>query len=81
MSKFDSMWAILVGIQQYPVESKVDPVNGALKDVDRMHDLLVHDMGVQENHVVMLKDQEATRAKLLQTFQYELSLVLCGYLT
>jgi hypothetical protein len=62
------MWAILVGIEHYSSDS-VPPVTGAVHDVDRMYNLLVQEMGVPPDHIMVLKNEAATRYGILHAFE------------
>jgi hypothetical protein len=64
-----SMWALLVGIETYQGDI-TDRVTGALRDVERMWDLLAHDMHIPPDHIIVLKNEEATREGILNGFRF-----------
>jgi hypothetical protein len=63
-----TLWALLVGIDNYPIE----PINGALADVDKVYNYLVYERGVRPECIQVLRDEEATRASIIAAFQRHL---------
>jgi Caspase domain len=51
-------WALLIGIDQYPYVSKL---TGCVNDVDAMRQVLTGPFGFPEEHVTILKDDQATQ--------------------
>ncbi len=63
-----SFWALLVGIDEYQAES-VQDLNGCVNDVEAMRIFLLNQLGIPENHIRMLTNQQATRAAILHSFE------------
>ncbi|MBO3460647.1 caspase family protein [Aetokthonos hydrillicola Thurmond2011] len=61
-----SFWALLIGIDIYQTEKNL---RGCVNDVTAMRVFLINQLGVPEDHIRTLTNQEATRANILQTFQ------------
>ena len=69
--------ALLVGIGDYPGSSATDlkirglwyQLRGAVNDVLLQQELLKHRFGFAENDIVVLTDQDATRANILDHFE------------
>jgi hypothetical protein len=55
------LWAVLVGIEKYPML----PVHGAIADVNAVYEYLVRERGVRPECIQVLRDEEATRASIL----------------
>lgn len=64
--------ALLVGVNAYPEESLIPPLNGCLTDVELQYQLLVHRFGFNPADIVKLTDQQATRQGILTTFEEHL---------
>ncbi|MFB2894652.1 caspase family protein [Aerosakkonemataceae cyanobacterium BLCC-F50] len=62
-----SLWALLIGIDEYL--KKEDNLRGCVNDVEAMRIFLINQLGVPENHIRLLTNQEATRANILQAFE------------
>src|SRR6266478_6663889 len=63
-----SFWALLVGIDEYQAES-VPNLNGCVNDIEAMRVFLMNQFGVPEDHILLLSNQQATRAAILQSFE------------
>ncbi|NMF63354.1 caspase family protein [Brasilonema octagenarum] len=61
-----SLWALLIGIDEY---LHINNLNGCVNDVEAMRIYLRNQLGVPENQIRVLTNQEATRANILQNFQ------------
>jgi len=64
--------ALLVGINDYPLESQFAPLNGCVNDVELQYHLLVHRFGFNPADIVKLTDAQATRDGLLTAFEEHL---------
>ncbi|KAG6824172.1 hypothetical protein H0H92_007787 [Tricholoma furcatifolium] len=62
-----SLYAVVIGINQYK-DSNVRDLLGAVADADAISDFL-RDIGVPPNRIVNLRDEEATRKKILQALR------------
>ena len=62
-------WALLVGIDTY---RNLADLGGAANDVTDMKDLLIKKMGFPEDNVVVLVNEKATRAAILQAMEQDL---------
>jgi len=60
------LWALLIGIDEY---LHVTNLRGCVNDVEAMRVFLTDQLGVPEDHIRILANQEATRANILQAFQ------------
>lgn len=54
-------YAMLVGINKYPG----NPLNGCVNDVTKLREMLVRDFGFLAENVLLLTDEQATRANIL----------------
>ncbi|MET0626121.1 MAG: caspase family protein, partial [Pyrinomonadaceae bacterium] len=54
-------YAMLVGINKYPG----NPLNGCVNDVTKLREMLVKDFGFPAENVLLLTDEQATRANIL----------------
>src|SRR5438876_11780237 len=63
-----SFWALLVGIDEYQGEG-VPNLNGCVNDVEAMRVFLMNQLGVPEDHILLLSNRQATRAAILQSFE------------
>ncbi|NEU71469.1 hypothetical protein PI95_002460 [Hassallia byssoidea VB512170] len=61
-----SLWALLIGIDEY---LHIQNLNGCVNDVKAMRIYLINQLGVPENQIRVLTNQEATRTNILQTFK------------
>ncbi len=65
--------ALLVGIDKYlGGDRQLFPLSGCNTDVDLQHELLTHRFGFQETDIKILRDGDATRDRILETFQTHL---------
>lgn len=64
--------ALLVGINEYPASTGQAPLNGCVNDVEMQYYLLVHRFGFSPNDIVKLTDGQATRDRILSTFDSHL---------
>jgi hypothetical protein len=62
------IWCLLVGIDNYPLE----PISGAIADVNSVYHHLVHERGVPPACIQVLRDEEATRESILGAFDRHL---------
>lgn len=56
-----SKYAMLVGINKYPG----NPLSGCVNDVTKLREMLVKDFGFPAENVLLLTDEQATRANIL----------------
>lgn len=61
-------FALLVGIDKY----KVNPLSSCVQDVVDMKQVLIEKFGFKESQIVTLKDEEATRERILTNFREHL---------
>lgn len=61
-----SIWALLVGIDQYLVEGNL---RGCVNDVEAMQVFLINQLNVPENHIRILTNKDATRQNIIYTFK------------
>ena len=64
-SSGSSLWALLVGIDGYKA---VNRLNGCVNDVEAMRTFLINQR-IPEDHILVLTDQQASRAAILRTFE------------
>ena len=64
--------ALLVGINAYPESSGMAPLDGCVNDVEMQYHLLVHRFGFSPSNIVKLTDGQATRDRILNTFDSHL---------
>ncbi|NER79775.1 MAG: caspase family protein, partial [Leptolyngbya sp. SIO1D8] len=62
-----NLYALLVGINEYRAVSKL---RGCVNDVEAVEQFLLEKCHVPEAHIRTLKDEEATRQNILDTFQH-----------
>lgn len=69
-----NMLALLVGIDDYADNSSFSDLDGALNDVVDMKSLLIENFGFpdDEEHIMVLTDNCATRSNIVRTFQRHL---------
>jgi hypothetical protein len=58
------IFALLVGIDDYPL----DPITGAVRDVENVYNYLRYDRGVNAEAIVVLTNAQATRRAILDAF-------------
>lgn len=63
-----SIWAFLVGINEHRSE-RIAWLRGCVNDVEAMSIFLETHLSVSHDHIRILTNQQATRARILQTFQ------------
>jgi hypothetical protein len=61
-----AIWALLIGIDDYKAVSRL---RGCVNDVDAVRTLLTNRYGVPEDHIRLLTNEAATRARILREFQ------------
>ena len=62
---YQESWAILIGINRYKY---VDMLDYAVSDADSMRSLLIRRFGFRPKKVMVLRDEEATKAKITEAF-------------
>ena len=62
-------WALLVGIDQYE-DATIPNLQSAVKDAERMQQLLIHVYGFSPANVTLLKNEDATLDAFLQSFEH-----------
>lgn len=70
------IFALLVGINQYPEE--VNNLRGCVQDVENIRDLLVTQYKVPETHIMCLTDAAASREAVINGFRTHLSQAQAG---
>jgi len=58
-------WALLIGINRYPNFAPRGQLSGCVNDVEVMRQVLVNSFNFSENHVAVLKDEQASREGIL----------------
>lgn len=58
-------WALLIGINEYPLLKPRGQLTGCINDVEVMSQTLRQQFGFPEDHVTILRDSEATREGIL----------------
>jgi hypothetical protein len=58
-------WALLIGINRYPNFAPRGQLTGCVNDVEVMRQVLVNSFNFPENHVAVLKDEQASREGIL----------------
>ena len=61
-------YALLIGIKDYPPKGAEGDLPGCDLDVDSMHELLRDSFGMPEDHIVMLRDLDATKPAIERAF-------------
>jgi len=61
-----NLWALLIGIDEY---LRATNLSGCVNDVEAMRVFLMNQLGVPEDHIRVLTNQEASRANILESFQ------------
>ncbi len=59
-------WAVLIGVEDY-ADSKVTSLNYSVDDVDALRQVLIDHAGYKAENITVLKDGEATAAKVRST--------------
>ncbi len=59
-------WAVLIGVEKYS-DPKVGELKYAADDVDKLREVLIGHAGYQADHIIVLKDADATAAKVRST--------------
>ncbi|KEP48795.1 mycorrhiza-upregulated peptidase C14 [Rhizoctonia solani 123E] len=61
-----ALYALVIGINSYP---NIIPLKGAVNDADEMSNFLTSDLKVPQDHIINLRDESATRAKIIKGFR------------
>lgn len=61
-------WAIVIGINKYPGLPAQYQLNYAVADADAVAEMLQHKFGFPESNIIILKDEEATKNRILEAF-------------
>lgn len=64
--------ALLVGINAYPKNSQLPPLQGCITDVELQRNLLIYRFGFNPGDILTLTDSQATRQGILQAFEQHL---------
>lgn len=78
-------WALLIGINKYPLLAPYYQLSGCVNDVELMADILQHSFGFPAKQITLLKDEQATRDGILAAMNQlveqagENDIVLLGY--
>ncbi|KAJ1301201.1 hypothetical protein OPQ81_003611 [Rhizoctonia solani] len=64
--KIQKLYSLLIGIDTYP---SLDVLKGAVNDANDMARYLMSDLGIPPNQVVNLRNEEATRKRIIQEIQ------------
>lgn len=62
------MFAVIVGVDEYK-DSYIPRLSGAVADADAVRDFLVSTFGVATNHMVNLRNSEATKTRITQALE------------
>ncbi|KAG8706557.1 hypothetical protein FRC09_002354 [Ceratobasidium sp. 395] len=60
------LYALVIGINSYP---KLKPLTGAVADAAAMEDFLITDLKVPPDHIINLRNGQATRGGIIQAFR------------
>ena len=71
-------WALLIGINSYPLLSASAQLRGCVNDVEVLSDTLQAHFGFAQEQVVILRDEQATRAGILGALDALLQVVQTG---
>lgn len=63
-----SLFALIIGINKYK-DPDVPDLHGAVPDANEVQKFLISKVGVAENRIVILRDAEATREKIVHAIQ------------
>ncbi|KAF9041697.1 caspase domain-containing protein [Rhodocollybia butyracea] len=66
---FDNLWALVIGIEEYESITGYDRLQGPGADVDGVEYFLLEELQVPEENVLILRDGEATRDKIIDSFE------------
>jgi hypothetical protein len=72
------LYALLVGINDYPDGVGTPKLSGCLNDVDHFHDYLKESVGKEDLAVEVLKDRDATRESIIRQFRKHLGRARAG---
>lgn len=61
---YRTKWAIIVGINKYAKNSKLESLRTAVNDAKEFRDLLVREFGYEDRHIAYLSDEDATLLRL-----------------
>lgn len=64
-SSYRNSWALIVGINNY---QKIGPLTYAVNDADSIAEVLKTSLAFPANHIQILKDGEATKARVMKEF-------------
>jgi hypothetical protein len=64
--------ALLVGINTYPPNSNITPLNGCITDVELQLNLLIYRFGFNPQDILTLTNAQATRQGILDSFETHL---------
>jgi len=62
---YSESWALVIGINKY---QNVDPLNYAVNDAIAVQDILANKYGFQEDNIILIIDEEATKDNILKGF-------------
>jgi hypothetical protein len=65
-------WALLVGINKYKHTNAISPLAGCINDIEDMRSVLIGKFDFPPGNIMMLKDEQATRAGILAAIQKHL---------
>lgn len=63
--KYETSRALVIGINQY---KSVSPLSYAVNDAREVSEILVEELGFEQNNVTYLVDQNATKSNILKSF-------------
>ncbi|MES9900694.1 MAG: caspase family protein [Sedimenticola sp.] len=63
--KYETSRALVVGINEY---ENASPLGYAVNDAEEINDILISELGFEEENVVYLADKEATKSNILRSF-------------
>lgn len=64
--------ALLVGINDYKYDDDISDLGGTANDVEAVRDVLMRRFGFVESDLVILRDKQATKSNIVQTFKEHL---------
>ena len=64
--------ALLIGINNYPSNSRIPRLQGCLTDVELQRNLLIYHFGFNPQNILVLTDSQATRKGILTAFEEHL---------
>jgi hypothetical protein len=64
-----SIWALLVGINNYKATDTIRSLRGCVNDVEAMHLFLINHLRVPTEQIKVLTNAEATRSGIIEAFQ------------